>query len=89
MLGRLLPSAGKITAHEAQQIALALGLLTSVTIYVSTLCNSGVAALAWSFAAVAGTIAFVRVLLEIADRLVIRPLVVSGYWLVCQVGRWL
>ena len=49
------------------------------TIYVSTLCKSGISALVWSFASVAGTIAFVRVLLDTAERLVIRPLVVSGY----------
>ncbi len=48
------------------------GLLTSGTIYVSTLCKSGVAALAWSFAAVAGTIAFVGTLQEAAERIVIR-----------------
>jgi hypothetical protein len=84
-LGRLVPGAGGISLHEAQQTALALGLLTSATIYVSTVCRSGVAALVWSFVSVAGTIAFVRVLLDIADRLVIRPLVVSGYWLA---ARW-
>jgi hypothetical protein len=77
-LGRLAPFAGRISGREAQQIALALVLLTSGAIYVSTLCRSGVAALVWSFASVAGTIAFVRMLLDTADRLVIRPLVVSG-----------
>jgi hypothetical protein len=78
-LGRLVPHAGRITGREAQQIALALGLLTSGTIYVSTLCRSGVAALAWSFAAAAGTIAFVGVLGEIAERLIIRSLLDSGH----------
>jgi hypothetical protein len=85
MLGRLLPSPGKITAHEAQQIALALGLLTSGTIYVSTLCKSGVAALAWSFAAVAGTIAFVGTLEEAAERIVIRALLASGHQMAMRV----
>ena len=51
----------------------------TVTIYVSTLSRSGVAALVWSFASVAGTIAFVLLLLDAAERLVIRPLVVSGH----------
>ena len=78
-LGRLVPGAGGISLHEAEQTALALSLLTSVTIYVSTLSRSGVAALVWSFASVAGTIAFVLLLLDAAERLVIRPLVVSGH----------